>query len=134
MAQTYEATTRDVRVAVRSFYLADQSNPAGRSWVWAYRVTIGNHGRQTVQLLRRTWRITDATGRVQVVRGPGVVGEQPVLAPGEEFGYTSGTPLETPSGFMTGQYHMIYPDTGEEFDVDIPTFSLDLPGGHAHLH
>ncbi|MBW8268273.1 Co2+/Mg2+ efflux protein ApaG [Caldovatus aquaticus] len=131
----YCETTRGIRVTVRAFYLADQSQPERAHYVWAYRVTIENLGTETVQLLRRTWRITDAQGRTQVVHGAGVVGEQPVLEPGESFEYTSGTPLPTPSGFMRGLYHMVVTGTGEAFDVVIPAFSLDsphLPSGRLH--
>src|ERR1700722_15211382 len=110
-------TTRRLTVTVRSFYLADQSSPDDNRFVWAYRVRIENHGSDTVRLLRRTWQITDARGRTQHVHGPGVVGEQPVLGPGQSFEYTSGTPLDTPSGFMVGAYHMVVPDSGEKFDV-----------------
>ncbi|MBX9595602.1 MAG: Co2+/Mg2+ efflux protein ApaG [Roseomonas sp.] len=127
MADDYSETTRDIHVSVRSFYLADQSEPERSHFVWAYRVTIENRGRHTVQLLRRSWRITDAQGRTQQVHGEGVVGEQPVLEPGQNFEYTSGTPLSTPSGFMRGAYHMVATGTGEPFDVAIPPFSLDSP-------
>ncbi|WP_203075107.1 Co2+/Mg2+ efflux protein ApaG [Falsiroseomonas ponticola] len=127
MAEDYSETTRDIRVSVRSFYLADQSEPERSHFVWAYRVTIENRGRHTVQLLKRSWRITDALGRTQQVHGEGVVGEQPVLEPGQNFEYTSGTPLSTPSGFMRGAYHMVVTATGEAFDVAIPPFSLDSP-------
>ncbi len=123
----YTEVTREVRVSVRTFFLADQSAPERGHYVWAYRVTILNEGRQTVQLLKRTWLITDALGRTQQVHGDGVVGERPVLDPGESFEYTSGTPLATPSGFMRGTYHMVVVETGEPFDVEIPGFSLDSP-------
>lgn len=122
------ATTRDVRVTVRTFFLADQSAPEEGRWVWAYQIEIRNNGPATVQLLQRTWHITDGLGRTQVVHGDGVVGEQPVLDPGETFTYTSGTPLGTSSGFMRGVYHMVAPGSGERFDVEIPAFSLDGPG------
>ena len=130
----YTEVTRGVRVSVRTFFLADQSAPERGHFVWAYRVTITNEGRQTVQLLKRTWLITDAQGRTQQVHGDGVVGERPVLDPGESFEYTSGTPLTTPSGFMRGAYHMVLSDTGEGFDVTIPTFSLDSPHQPGRLH
>lgn len=130
----YTEVTRDIRVSVRTFYLADQSEPDRNHYVWAYRVTIANEGRQTVQLLKRTWQITDALGRTQRVHGDGVVGELPVLDPGESFEYTSGTPLATPSGFMRGTYHMVVSDSGEGFDVAIPTFSLDSPHQASRLH
>lgn len=134
MTSDYTQTTNDICVSVRSFYLEDQSQPEESRFVWAYRVRIENRGRQTAQLMRRTWRITDAHGRVQLVRGEGVVGEQPTLEPGETFEYTSGTPLETPSGFMTGTYHMVLPSSGEGFDVAIPTFSLDSPHQDSRMH
>src|SRR3954470_16449231 len=133
-ADDYTEVTRGVRVTVRSFYLADQSEPGRNHFVWAYRVTIVNEGRQTVQLLKRTWLITDAQGRTQQVHGDGVVGERPVLDPGESFEYTSGTPLATPSGFMRGTYHMVLSDTGEGFDVEIPGFSLDSPHQPSAVH
>ena len=131
---TYVEVTRDIRVTVRSFYLADQSEPERGHFVWAYRVTIANEGQRTVQLLKRTWLITDAQGRTQRVHGDGVAAEKPVLEPGESFEYTSGTPLATPSGFMRGTYPMAVPATGEAFDVTIPTFSLDSPHQAGRLH
>ena len=127
MRDDFSQTTRAIRVSVRAFYLADQSEPERGHHVWAYRVAISNQGRETVQLLKRTWLITDALGRTQEVHGEGVVGEQPVLEPGQSFEYTSGTPLTTPSGFMRGAYHMVVTGTGESFDVTIPAFSLDSP-------
>ena len=134
MSDDYSNTTRDVRVSVRSFFLADQSRPEEGRFMWAYRIRIENLGREPVQLLRRTWNITDAHGRLQTVKGAGVIGQQPVLEPGESFEYTSGTPLETPSGFMTGLYHMVVPESGEMFDVAIPAFSLDSPFQDGRLH
>ncbi len=133
MIDAYTALTRGVLVRVRAAYLADQSEPEDGSWVWAYEVRIENQGTEAVQLLRRTWRITDAKGRVQVVEGPGVVGVQPMLEPGEAFEYTSGTPLGTPTGFMAGTYHMVAA-CGETFDAAIPNFSLDSPDHPARLH
>ncbi len=130
----YEATTRRIRVRVRAVYLDDQSDPDEGRYVWAYRVAIENHGRETVQLLRRTWHITDATGHTKRVHGEGVVGEQPVLEPGEAFEYTSGTPLPQPSGFMVGTYHMLATSSGEAFDVAIPAFSLDSPHADPRRH
>ncbi|GAA5265353.1 ApaG protein [Acidiphilium sp. MT5] len=130
----YVAETAGIRVAVRSFFLADQSRPDQQHFIWAYRVRIENRSNLAVQLLARTWRITDARGAVQIVHGDGVIGEQPVLDPGESFEYTSGTPLKTPSGFMTGHYHMIVADSGEKFDVAIPPFSLDSPFDLHQLH
>lgn len=129
----YEETTDGVRVTVRPIYLEDQSSPADDHYVWAYQVTIENRGARTVQLLNRHWKITDAHGRLQEVRGPGVVGEQPVLKPGERFEYTSGTPLSTPSGIMVGAYEMVRED-GARLDVRIPAFSLDSPHQAVKLH
>jgi ApaG protein len=134
MAEDYAQTTRGIRVLVRSFYLEDQSAPTEGKFVWAYRIKIENHGRETVQLLKRTWHITDARAKVQRVHGDGVVGSQPVLEPGEAFEYTSGTPLDTPSGFMTGLYHMVVTATGEAFDVAVPPFSLDSPHQDGRVH
>jgi ApaG protein len=127
MAEGYSATTRDIRVTVQPFFLEDQSEPDEGRFVWAYRVQIENTGTLAVQLMRRSWHITDARGRVIEVEGEGVVGEQPLLEAGESFEYTSGTPLETPSGIMKGIYHMVAASSGEEFDVAIPVFSLDSP-------
>ena len=134
MGEEYTATTRGVQVSVRAFFLEDQSRPGEGQYMWAYRITIANNGRETVQLLRRTWHITDARGRTIQVRGEGVIGEQPILEPGEAFEYTSGTPLDTPSGFMVGTYHMVATASGEAFDVAVPAFSLDSPheGGQVH--
>ena len=133
-AGPWTAVTRGVRVTVRTFYLEDQSEPEEGRWVWAYQIEIANGGPETVQLLKRTWHITDGLARTQVVHGDGVVGEQPVLDPGEAFTYTSGTPLGTASGFMRGAYHMVAPGSGERFDVEIPAFSLDGPGARTTLN
>ena len=122
----YSKITRAITVTVKPFYLEEQSSPSDSHYVWAYHVRIENHGAETVQLRNRYWRITDSLGRVQEVRGAGVVGEQPVLKPGESFEYTSGTPLPTPSGIMVGSYRM-ESESGETFDVAIPAFSLDSP-------
>lgn len=122
----YRALTRDIEVNATPHFLENRSSPADSYYFWAYSIQIVNHGSETVQLLTRQWRITDALGRVQEVRGPGVVGEQPVLAPGGSFTYTSGVPLPTPSGFMAGSYGMVT-GAGEHFDVQIPAFSLDVP-------
>ena len=122
----YSEITRSIKVVVNPYYLEDQSSPNESRYVWAYHVRIENQGPETVQLRRRHWRITDALGRVQDVRGPGVVGEQPILGPGQSFEYTSGTPLATPSGIMVGSYEMELPN-GESFAVAIPAFSLDSP-------
>ena len=122
----YHKTTRSIEVTVNPIYLDEQSSPDDNHYVWAYHVLIENNGSVTVQLRDRHWAITDANGRVHEVQGTGVVGEQPVLEPGESFEYTSGTPLSTPSGFMVGRYGMIS-EGGERFDVAIPAFSLDSP-------
>ena len=123
----YRETTHEITITVNPYYLEDQSSPDQSHFVWAYHVRIENNGRRTVQLRNRYWRITDSRGRVQEVRGAGVVGEQPVLRPGDSFEYTSGTPLPTPSGIMGGSYQMEASETGEHFDVTIPSFSLDSP-------
>lgn len=129
----YTATTRAIRVTVRPQYLPDQSDPAKSQYVWAYQVRIENRGDQTVQLRSRHWKITDGLGRRQEVKGPGVVGKTPRLRPGETFEYTSGTPLSTSSGFMGGTYQMVS-ESGENFDIEIPTFSLDTPGESRQLN
>ncbi|MQX36293.1 Co2+/Mg2+ efflux protein ApaG [Roseospira navarrensis] len=130
----YSATTHDVRVTVAPLFLENQSEPDEGHFVWAYQVTIGNESTATIQLMRRHWIITDAHGHVQEVEGPGVVGLQPVLPPGEVFEYTSGCPLSTASGFMEGTYKMRWPDTNEMFEVRIPAFSLDSPHGGHSIH
>ena len=122
----YRATTRGVQVTVTPRFSPERSDPDRSQYFWAYTIVITNSGNETVQLRTRHWIITDATGRKQEVRGEGVVGEQPVLAPGERFEYTSGVPLPTASGFMTGRYQMVS-DSGERFEIDVPTFSLDSP-------
>ncbi len=129
----YAQTTRSITVTVEPFYLDDQSVPEENHFVWAYHVRIENNGEQTVQLLTRYWSITDSMGNVQEVRGEGVVGEQPILAPGDCFEYTSGTPLPTPSGIMVGAYQMLT-QSGERFDVGVPAFSLDSPYQAAQIH
>ncbi|MBI3443842.1 MAG: Co2+/Mg2+ efflux protein ApaG [Magnetospirillum sp.] len=129
----YTQTTRDIQVTVKPFYLDDQSSPGDNHFVWAYRVRIENKGSQTVQLMRRHWVITDAIGHVQEVKGPGVVGEQPVLRPGDAYEYTSGTPLPTPSGIMVGTYEM-EDEAGQSFDIAVPAFSLDSPHERPRLN
>lgn len=124
----YQEVTRSIRVGVQPRYLSDQSRPDESHFVWAYHIRISNEGEETVQLLNRYWHITDAMGRVQEVQGAGVVGEQPVLQPGESYEYTSGTPLSTSSGFMVGRYEM-ETVAGENFEINIPMFSLDSPHG-----
>jgi ApaG protein len=120
----YCAVTRGIEVKVHPKFLPDRSSPENGYFFWAYTITLTNLGQETVQLKTRYWRITDAHGKLQEVRGPGVIGKTPVLKPGEHFEYTSGVPLPTPSGFMTGSYGMVT-DHGEPFDVDVPAFSLD---------
>ena len=126
-APVYEARTRDIVVRVNPAFMPEQSEPDEGRWFWSYTVEIENHGGETVQLISRHWIITDALNRREDVRGPGVVGEQPTLKPREAFRYSSGCPLTTPSGTMRGEYQMMTPD-GDGFAVDIPEFSLDLPG------
>jgi len=123
----YRAQTNEIEVTVEPFYLEEQSRPDDSRYVWGYRISITNHSAHRVQLMDRYWRIIDANGEVEEVSGPGVVGEQPVLDPGESFEYSSGCPLDTSSGMMVGRYRMERPD-GTAIDVDIPAFSLDLPG------
>ncbi len=122
----YTATTRQISVMVSPTYLNEQSAPEDSHFVWAYHVTIKNLGSETVQLLHRHWKITDARGELHEVRGAGVIGEQPRLEPGDAYEYTSGTPLTTPSGIMSGSYQMEN-ERGENFDIEIPAFSLDSP-------
>ena len=122
----YTANTRGIVVSVLPTYLEAQSSPGNSQYFWAYRVVIENQGQETVQLLSRHWMITNARGDLTEVKGPGVVGEQPVLKPGESFEYVSGAPLNTTSGLMGGAYRM-ESESGEQFDIEIPTFSLDRP-------
>jgi len=124
----YRAVTRNIEVVVTPRFVADRSSPENSHFFWAYTISITNKGAETVQLKTRHWRITDANGRRQEVRGAGVVGEEPVLKGGETFEYTSGVPLQTPSGFMTGTYGMVTAE-GELFDIEIPAFSLDSGDG-----
>jgi len=120
----YRAVTRKIEVTVTPRFVSERSSPNEGYYFWAYTIDITNLGDETVQLKTRHWRITDANGRLQEVKGPGVVGEEPTLKPGQSFEYTSGVPLPTPSGFMTGNYGMIT-SAGEPFEIDVPTFSLD---------
>ena len=120
-------TTRDVQVSVESFYLEEQSNPAEGQYAFAYRVHLKNTGQERVQLISRHWIITDSTGSVRHVKGAGVVGDQPVLEPGQEYEYMSGSRLESPMGTMEGTYQMVTAD-GEMFDIRIPLFTLAVPG------
>jgi ApaG protein len=120
----YRATTHDIEVQVTPRFMSERSSPENGYFFWAYTIEITNRGVDTVQLKTRHWKITDANGRLQEVRGAGVVGETPVLEPGESFEYTSGVPLPTPSGFMAGTYGMVSA-AGQGFDIEIPAFSLD---------
>jgi ApaG protein len=123
----YRTTTRAIQITVEPSYLESESAPAEGRYFWAYTIEIANLGDETVQLRSRFWKITDASGRTEEVRGAGVIGKQPTLKPGETFRYTSGCPLPTSSGFMVGTYQM-QTEAGELFVVDIPAFSLDMPG------
>ncbi len=129
----YRAVTQNIQVTVTPSFLPDKSSAEQARFFWAYKIEIVNLGQVTVQLKTRHWRITDAHGRVQEVRGPGVVGEQPVLKPGGRFEYTSGVPLTTATGMMAGSYQM-EAETGEVFDVEVPGFSLDSPHNKRVLH
>jgi ApaG protein len=129
----YTKTTHQIVVTVEPVFLEDQSLPFDNHYVWAYQVWIENQSPETVQLISRTWKITDANGVVQEVKGEGVVGERPFIAPGTTYHYTSGGPLATPSGMMEGTYQMKN-KAGERFDVEIPAFSLDSPYETAIIH
>ncbi len=131
--QPYEAETEGVVVRVRPSFLAGQSFPEDNRWVWAYQVEVVNLSGRPLKLLSRRWTITDALGRIEEVVGEGVVGEQPLIAPGDSFNYTSGCPLQTSSGAMVGAYIMAEED-GRLFEVDIPAFSLDAPGAKRVLN
>ena len=122
----YRAVTRQIEVTVEPNFMPERSSVENHQYFWSYTIVITNAGNETVQLQTRHWIITDATGHQENVRGEGVIGEQPVLAPGERFEYTSGVPLQTASGFMTGRYQMVS-ESGERFEIDVPTFSLVSP-------
>jgi ApaG protein len=122
----YKAITHDIQVTVLPEFLADQSDSDENRFVWSYTIEIANLGAVTAQLISRHWIITDANGQREEVRGPGVVGEQPILRPGDAFRYTSGCPLTTPSGIMVGSYRMV-DENGRSFEIEIPAFSLDSP-------
>jgi ApaG protein len=122
----YRAVTRQIEVTVEPNFLPERSSAEQCKYFWKYTIVITNSSQETVQLRERYWIITDASGRQQHIRGEGVVGEQPVLAPGERFEYTSGVPLSTASGFMAGRYQMVS-ESGERFEIEVPTFSLDSP-------
>jgi ApaG protein len=129
----YRAVTRQIEVTVQPNFMPERSSVEHSRYFWSYTIVIINSGDETVQLKTRHWIITDASGKQQEVRGEGVVGEQPVLGPGERFEYTSGVPLSTASGFMTGRYQMVS-ESGERFEIDVPTFSLDRPDGKRVLN
>ncbi len=122
----YTCVTRDIEITVLPEFLPERSDDGERHYFWAYTVEIANQGAASIQVTDRHWKITDGQGRLEEVRGPGIVGEQPTLLPGEVFRYTSGCPLSTPSGFMTGSYRVVV-DGGDVFDAEIPLFSLDSP-------
>ncbi len=129
----YTETTGAITIMVAPVFLEEQSEPEESHFVWAYHVRIENNGPETVQLLTRYWKITSGKGEVHEVRGEGVVGEKPVLPPGDVYEYTSGTPLGTPTGIMAGSYGM-QNEAGDQFDVVVPTFSLDSPHFTAAVH
>lgn len=123
----FEAVTDDIAISVEPHFLEDESDAGDGRYVWAYTVTIRNHGARAVQLLTRLWRITDARGVTRIVEGEGVVGEQPVIEPGDSFTYTSAAPLATPSGLMVGAYTMTHLGSGDRFEAAVPAFPLDSP-------
>jgi ApaG protein len=129
----YTATTKNISVTVEPRYMADRSEPGESRFFWAYTVEIANGSAKPVQILARHWVITDQFGRREDVKGIGVVGEQPIIEPGSSFTYTSGCPLPTPSGTMVGTYQAVDHD-GQVFTVEIPAFSLDIPGGKRVLN
>jgi ApaG protein len=129
----YQTVTRDIEVKVTPRFMPERSSHEKSYFFWRYTIEITNHGRETVQLKTRHWRITDAFGRLQEVKGAGVVGAEPVLEPGDSFEYTSGVPLPTSSGFMTGTYGMVT-EAGDHFDIAIPTFSLDSSEGRRTIN
>ncbi|MEX0583304.1 MAG: Co2+/Mg2+ efflux protein ApaG [Sneathiella sp.] len=130
---TYSKVTENILVSVTPVYLTERSRPSDGLYVWAYQVRIENQGTRTVTLRNRHWRITNADGHTETVDGEGVIGEQPVLAPGDVYEYTSGTPLSTSSGIMVGCYDM-ESEKGTTFAVDIPAFSLDSPDSMSSIH
>lgn len=129
----YRSVTHNIEITAEPFYLADRSSPEDHRYVWGYRITIANHSDIQVKLISRFWRITDANGHEEIVKGPGVIGEQPQMAPGDSYSYSSGCPMSTSSGIMAGFYTM-QKDDGELFDVTIPAFSLDLPNTSRRLN
>jgi ApaG protein len=129
----YTEVTKNIRVSVKTNFLSDQSDTENSLWVWSYHILIENNGNDKVQLIDRYWKITDATGIIKEVKGSGVIGEQPTIKPGEFFEYTSGTPLNKSSGFMSGNYRMIN-ENNESFFIDVPVFSLDIPSAQKILN
>ena len=126
LASMYSRVTQAIQITVLPEFVPERSDADEATFFWAYTVEIANQSELTVQMTARHWKITDANGRIEEVRGPGVVGEQPVLKPGESFRYTSGCPLNTPSGIMSGSYRMVN-EKGDVFEAEIPVFSLDSP-------
>lgn len=133
MRSVYQKVSHGIVVSVEPVFLEEQSDPDENHFVWAYHIGLENQSNRVVQLESRYWKITDGHGRTQEVRGPGVVGEQPVLSPSEKFEYESGVPLATPSGFMVGAYTFVLKN-GDRFEVDIPAFSLDSPYATNRVH
>ncbi len=129
----YRETTRAIQVTVEPSFVEGESSPEEGQYFWAYKIEIANLGQEIVRLRSRHWRITDANGKIEEVRGAGVVGKQPVLKPGETFAYTSGCPLNTSSGIMVGTYQM-QNERGELFSIAIPAFSLDLPNAQRTMN
>lgn len=129
----FTKTTHNIKITATPQFLSEHSEPSEDHYVWAYTIELENYGDTPVKLVSRHWKITDAHGLTQEVRGAGVVGEQPVLKPGDSYQYTSGTALATASGLMLGEYEMVTPE-GERFEVDIPPFSLDSPYQHAMMN
>ena len=129
----YSRVTRDIEITVLPEFVPERSDEERGQFFWAYTVEIANQGQSVVQVTHRHWKITDANGRLEEVKGKGIVGEQPVLKPGESFRYTSGCPLPTPSGFMVGSYRVVE-ESGTVFDAEIPMFSLDHPSSKRVLN
>jgi len=129
----YSKTTKGITVTVTPYFLDDQSSPQECHYVWAYQVNIKNSSSNTIKLNRRNWVIIDANGKIINIQGEGVVGEFPILHPGESFEYTSGTPLKTTNGFMQG-FYLMSQNNGDQLKIDIPTFSLDSPYGKKKLN
>ena len=133
IVEMYSKTTNDVTVTVKPYFLDDQSSPQESHFVWAYQVNITNSGSKSIKVSHRNWLIIDANGKVINVQGEGVVGEFPIIEPGQTFEYTSGTPLKTNSGIMQG-FYLVSQDNGEKLKIDIPTFSLDSPYNKKKVH